>query len=349
MNTLSISEVAKIAGVSTTTVSRVLNGKGYVSEEKKQKVMWAVHKTNYQPKKYKRGHNTSNISNVIGVVVPDIGNSYFTGIIRGIDSIAQQKGYEIFVCDTEENPGKEIKSISSLYNSKVGGIIIAVASDMAEYNAEYLRNLNENGTPIVLVDRDLRIPGIESVVMENSRGAKSAVDVLIENGHNHIAILSGPTSSRTGVERLNGYIESLQEHGMALRQEYICYGDFRPKSGYDLTKRILTMHPAVTAIFSSNQRMTLGCLQAITEAGLKIPDDISLISFGLPDTLKALGMAISHIYQPSPPLGEESARILFSKIELGKKYKKMPSKRTIFSTECVLLGSEKYPINKTER
>ena len=217
------------------------------------------------------------------------------------------------------------------------------------YNTEYLKQLNDSGTPVVLIDRDLRIPGIDGVVMDNFRGAKSAVSILIENGHREIAILSGPTVSRTGVERLNGYIEALKNHGIPIKEEYIGYGDFQPQSGYALTKKFLATHRSITAIFSTNQRMTLGCLQAINEAGLEIPKDIALFSFGISDTLVTLGAKISHVYQPSPPLGEESARILIEKIELGKKYKKIPSKQTVFSSECILRGSEKYPINRRER
>ena len=182
--------------------------------------------------------------------------------------------------------------------------------------------------------------------MDSFRGAKLAVNTLIENGHKDIAILSGPTTSRTGVDRLNGYLDALKEHQIPIREEYIGYGDFQPQSGYKLTKKLLNSQQQITAIFSANQRMTLGCIQALHEAGLSIPDDISVFSFGISDSLAALGTNLSHVYQPSPPLGEESARVLLSKIEMGKKYKREPSKHTVFSSECILRGSEKYPTNR---
>lgn len=345
----SIEDIAKKAQVSTTTVSRALNDRGYVSEEIKQRILKVAEEMNYTPKKYKKRHTATSVSNIIGVIVPDIRNSYFTGIIRGIENVVSSKGYDLFICDTQEDPGKEVQCISALHNCKACGLIIAVASDAVEYNVEYLKNLNDSGTPVVLIDRDLRIPGIDGIVMDNFRGAKTAVNALIANGHTEIAILSGPTTSRTGVDRLNGYLGALKENGIPIREEYIGYGDFQPQSGYKLTKKLLSSHRRVTAIFSANQRMTLGCLQAISDAGLTVPDDISVLSFGISDSLAALGTKISHVYQPTPPLGEESARVLLSKIEMGKKYKKIPSKHTVFSSDCLLRGSEKYPANRKER
>ena len=342
----SISDIAKKANVSTTTVSRVMNNSGYVSPEHRQEIMKVAEELGYQPKKYKKRQTTNSSNNIIGVIVPDVKNSYFTGIIRGIEAVAHSKGFDTLICDSEEDPGKEVRCLSALHNCKVSGIIIAVASDIVEYNVDYIKNIHDCNIPVVLLDRDLRIPGIDSVAMDNLKGAKSAVDVLIENGHTEIAILSGPTTSRTGIDRLNGYMESLRENGIEIKEEYIGYGDFRPESGYALTKKLLTNHRKITAIFSSNQRMTLGCLQALNELKMKVPDDIALFSFGISDTLATLNTNISHIYQPTPPVGEECARILFSKIEMGKKYKKLPRKQTIFAMEQYLLGSEKYPANR---
>lgn len=342
----SIEDIAERAQVSTTTVSRALNGQGYVSEDVKQRILEIARELNYTPKKYKKRHTLSSSSNLIGVIVPDIRNSYFTGIIRGIENVASSRGYDLFICDTQEDPGKEVQCIAALHNAKASGLIIAIASDAVEYNANYLKTLNDTGTPVVLIDRDLRLPGIDGIVMDNFRGAKMAVTTLIENGHTEIAILSGPTTSRTGVDRLNGYLGALKEHNIPIREEYIGYGDFQPQSGYKLTKKLLSSQRKVTAIFSANQRMTLGCIQAINEAGLSVPDDISVFSFGISDSLAAMGTGISHVYQPSPPLGEESARVLLSKIEMGKKYKKEPSKHIVFSSECLLRGSERFPTNR---
>lgn len=342
----SIEDIAERAQVSTTTVSRALNGQGYVRDDVKQRILEIAKELDYTPKKYKKRHAPASISNIIGIIVPDIRNSYFTGVIRGIENVVTAKGYGLFICDTQEDPGKEVQCIAALHNAKVSGLIIAVASDAVEYNAAYLKSLNETGIPVVLIDRDLRLPGIDGIVMDNFQGAKVAVNTLIENGHTEIAILSGPTTSRTGVDRLNGYLGALKEHNIPIREEYIGYGDFQPQSGYKLTKKILASHKKVTAIFSANQRMTLGCIQAINEAGLSVPEDISVFSFGISDSLAAMGTGISHVYQPSPPLGEESARVLLAKIEMGKKYKKIPSKHTVFSSECLLRGSEKYPTNR---
>lgn len=337
----SISDVAKKAGVSVTTVSRAFHNQSYVSEKVKEKIFSVADELNYTPKEYKKRKVVSTNNSIIGVIVPDITNSYFTGIVRGIETVAEENGYDVVVCDTKENPGREVRAISTLHNCKIAGLIVTVASDAVEYNAEYLRELNDSGTPVVFVDRDLRVQGIDGVVIDNYHGAYSAVQALIDGGHRKIAILSGPTTSKTGIDRLNGYLQALRDNKIEMNEGIISYGDFSVESGYELTKRLLKSRRDVTAIFSANQRMTLGCLQALNEEGYSVPNDIALISFGVSDTILAMHLPVSHVYQPGAPLGEESARILFNKLNMGKRYKKMPTKQTVFSTECQLLGSEK--------
>ena len=342
----SISDIAKIANVSPTTVSRALNNNGYVNESTKQRILDAAKEMGYAPKKYRKRRNSVKSSSIIGVVVPDIQNPYFGGIIQGIEAVAIENGYELFVCNSGEDSGREICCLSALHGAKVCGLIVAAASDFAEYNKEYLKQLNDSGIPVVLVDRDLRIQGIDSVIMDNYHGAKNAVNILLTNGHTEVAILSGPILSPTGVDRLNGYIQAMKDHNLPIREENIRYGDFRAKSGYEMTKKLLGSGTKATAIFSANHQMMLGCLRAIQEKGMKIPDDISVFSFGMSDPLTEIESGISYVYQPSPPLGEESARILLSKVESGRKHKKQPSKQTVFSTECCLLGSEVFPVNR---
>ena len=343
----SISDIAQKANVSATTVSRALNNHGYVNEETKNEIIRIADELGYRPKQYKKRNGFSS-SKLIGVVVPDIKNAYFGEIIRGIEEVTFQKGYDLLICDSAGDPGQEIRCISSLYAANVCGLIVAISSDVATYNLEYLQDLNDTKFPVVLVDRNPGLPGLDSVTFDNYGGSKKAVQVFIDNGHKDIAILCGPTTAKTGLERLNGYIDALRSNDIPIREEYILYGDFRSESGYRLTKKLLSSRKKVTAIFVSNRRMTLGCLRALKEMELKVPDDIAIISFGKSDFYSVLPVPISHVYQPVPPIGEECANILLKKLEMGKKYRKHPRKQSIFSTECILCGSEVYPVNRTK-
>ena len=343
---VSIKDIATKANVSVATVSRALNGQGYVREELKNRIIAVAEEMHYSPKKYK-GRTTTRVKNsLIGIIVPDISNSYFSGIIQGVEEVAESKHHDVIICDSQENPNKEVTSIATMHNCKVRGIIITPVSDAVEYNAHYLKELNDSGIPIVLVDRDLRMPGIDSVTIDNFQAAYNAVTALIEKGHTNIAILAGPTTSRTGVDRLNGYMSALKEHDISVQEDMVFFGDFKFDSGYKMTKKLLDHHNRPTAIFSCNQRMTLGCIRALAEKDMKIPDDIALISFGISEARNQAGLQISHVFQPGNPLGVESAKCLFSRIEMGRKYKKVPCKKIQFSAECNLLGSEEYPINR---
>lgn len=342
---VSISDIAKEARVSATTVSRALSNQGYVNENTKKEIIRIADKLGYRPKQYKK-HNDFSSSNLIGVVIPDIKNAYFGDIIRGIKDVALPQGYDLLICDSAEDPAQEVRCIASLQSANICGLIIAIASDVVSYNLKYLQELNDTKFPVVLIDRNPGIPDLDSVTFDNYGGAKQAVQALIDNGHKDIAALCGPTTAKTGLDRLNGYLDALRANNIPIQEEYILYGDFRSESGYLLTKKILSSRKKVTAIFASNQRMTLGCLHALKELNLKVPDDISIISFGTSDFYSVLPVPISHVYQPVPPIGEECVNILLKKLAMGKKYRKHAKKQTIFSTECVLCGSEVYPVNK---
>ena len=341
----SISDIAKKANVSATTVSRALSNQGYVNEETKAEIIRIADELGYRPKQYKKRNGAAS-SKLIGVIVPDIKNAYFGEIIRGIEEVTFPLGYDLLICDSASDPGQEVRCISALDNANICGLIVAIASDAASYNLEYLQELNDTKFPVVLVDRNPGIPGLDSVTFDNYGGAKKAVQTFIDNGHKDIAILCGPTTAKTGLERLNGYLDALRSNNLPIQEEYILYGDFRAESGYLLTKKLLTSRRRVTAIFLSNRRMTLGCLRALKEMDLKVPEDVALISFGKSDFYSVLPVPISHVYQPVPPIGEECANILLKKLEMGKKYRKHPRKQSIFSTECILCGSEVFPINK---
>lgn len=332
-------DVAIKAGVSIATVSRVMNSNGYVKEETKRKVLEAFEELAKDDKIiYRSFKNLSN--NIIGVIVPDISNPFFGEVIKGISNIAENHSASLLLCNTDEELDKEIKYLELFKTNRVVGLIITPKTDQMKYNAEYLYQLEDLGVPIVLLDRGINLSHFNSVFVNNTSGAFDAVSALINEGHNDIAIISGPMSSIPGRERFYGYKNALQSYGMVVNKDYVFYGDFKLDSGYNITKRILKMDKRPTAIFASNNMMAQGSVKAIIEAGLRIPEDISFVSFDDVDMFEIMNMNISTVARPTIKMGEVAAEMLFELID-NKITHRESIREVLLETKFVSRGSEK--------
>lgn len=344
---LSITDIAKLANVSPTTVSRVFRADGYVKEETKHQILRVAQEHGYKPRPYKKRASPAAHGAVVGIVVPDIGNPFFQQILRAIVAVLEQHGIETVICDTNEDPNREIRSLSLLKQLNVAGIIIAPASENAEYNCSFLKDLHEKGMPVIMLDRDVKGIGLSGVFQNSYDGAYNAVDTLLRMGHQRIAIVAGPITSKPGLDRMVGYMDALKARDIAVRQEYILYGDFKTESGYALTRQLLQEHPKVTAIFSSNNLMSIGALQAIREKRLSIPEDISFISYGslTPFHINPSG-TITELSEPTELMGHECAQLMLEKMSASRKKDFHIAKRVSFDTTLYLHGSEAYPANR---
>ncbi len=332
-------DVAIKAGVSIATVSRVMNSNGYVKEETKRKVLEAFEELAKDDKIiYRSFKNLSN--NIIGVIVPDISNPFFGEVIKGISNIAENHSASLLLCNTDEELDKEIKYLELFKTNRVVGLIITPKTDQMKYNAEYLYQLEDLGVPIVLLDRGINLSHFNSVFVNNTSGAFDAVSALINEGHNDIAIISGPMSSIPGRERFYGYKNALQSYGMVVNKDYVFYGDFKLDSGYNITKQILKMDKRPTAIFASNNMMAQGSVKAIIEAGLRIPEDISFVSFDDVDMFEIMNMNISTVARPTIKMGEVAAEMLFELID-NKITHRESIREVLLETKFVSRGSEK--------
>ena len=341
-----ISEIAQLAGVSTATVSRAFSNKGYISETQRQRILEIAQEHNYLPKDYKRHSVDSRLENDIAIVAPDIYNSYFHDIIRGIQSVTDKMGCDIFICDTNGSVKKEIRYLDSLKKKRIGGIIISVASDNEKYNIEFLENLNRTDIPVVLIDRDVHSRILDGVFFDDYHGAYQATQAIIEAGHSEIAIICGATETRTGVDILNGYLAALKEASIPIKEEYILYGEYSENRAYELTKKLLTTQPNVTSCFCSNGVMAEGFLHAVKECKLRIPNDIAFISYGKREFYNYMEPPISYVDRPVYEAGIECAKILADKMRLKKRQRMQPKKNLLFGTTLCLNGSERYPTSK---
>lgn len=333
-----ISDIAKAAGVSLATVSRVLNNSGYVKEETKEKILKAIKDYNYTPSAIARSLSKKQ-TNTIGVIVPDITNPFYGEMIRGITKVAEEHGLNILLWDSHESVEREIKSIQALREHRIRGILITPTSSEDDRNAECIKNLENLGIPVVLIDGHLKYSNFSGIFVDNIQGSYDAVNALIKENHKKIAIITGRMNSKTAQERLEGYERALLENKISINKNYILYGDYSLESGYNLTKDILSMKDKPTAIFTSSNQMTVGALKALSEHNLKTPEDISLIAFDKVDIFNILGLNISYVDGPSTELGEIGMSLLLE--FLNSEYNNKEEKKITLTPTLILKGSEK--------
>ena len=332
-----IRDIARVVGVSSTTVSRVLNDSGYVKDETKAAILKLIKELNYTPSAVARSLS-KNQSNTIGVIVPDIENPFFGEIIKGISSLVDEKNLNIILCDTNETVSREIKALKMLKEQRILGIIITPTNDTNEVNNEQLSVLENIGIPIVLIDRDVKQSNFDGIFIDNIRGAYEATSALIKEGHRKIAIIAGPNSSKPGRDRLIGYKKALRMNDIKLNERYLFCGDFKLDSGYKCTKEILKIQDRPTAILVCNNMMNLGSIKAIYENKLRIPKDMAIIGFDEVQMLDVVGLNISVVSSPNFKMGKKAIELLLKK--LNKKEHTSTERITLLS-QLILKGSEK--------
>lgn len=332
-----IYEIAREAGVSIATVSRVINDSDSVSEKSRKKVQEAIRKLNYVPNGNARSLSTST-STAIGVVIPDINNPFFSQLLQGITQAADEQGYHIFLFNTDENTEREHQILKSMREHRLSGIIATPVSEVDVLSEEYLLGFEKLGIPVVLLDREFDNDVFDRVVTDDERGVYEAVCELIRLGHRRIAIITGPGDSRPGHERLNGYVRAMKTHGLPLLPELIRAGDFKVTRAYEQTKALLALPEPPTAVFSSNNMTTFGCLRAFSELGVRVGEEMALIGFDDIDALNWLNFPVSVVSRDVAQMGEQAMRLLLSRFDTERETQK--GKRNCLPTELILRGSE---------
>lgn len=323
-----ITDVARLAGVSTTTVSHIINGTRYVSEELKERVDNAIKQLGYRPNSLARGLRRGE-SKTIGLIVPDNSNPFFAEILRTIENIGFSHGYSVFLCNSDGDLAKEVSYTESLYAKQVDGIVFITANN----NVEHLQRLTTNGIPLVIVDRDLQMADTDVILVDNFKGGYDATQYLIGLGHRKIACITGPSLLTPSADRVNGYKAALQEAGIPELPEYIVAGDFQFDSGNLGMQQLIQLNPRPTAVFACNDVMALGAMQALRNASLSIPNDISLIGFDDIPLTSVVTPSLSTIAQPIKEIARLTIDLLMRRIQ--EKDCKFPPKKVILSTELV--------------
>lgn len=313
-----IKDIARQVNVSYATVSRALNNKGGVRRATRERVLAAARSLNYRPNAIARGL-VKRQTHSLGLVIPDITNPFFPEVARGIEDGAQEAGYNVFLCNTNWEAARELQYLDLLLEKRVDGLVIAPILAQAE---ELERTL-AGRIPVVYVSKAPRNTENSFVVIDNIRGGFLATQHLIESGYSSIGFIGAPAGlftqdhSLTEDERFEGYKLALQEHGLEADPRYICFGDFKRETGYNIIKRMIERGDPPRAVFGENDLLAIGVMQGAKEMGLSVPGEIAVVGF---DDITLAGfpeIQLTTICQPKYEMGKMAVSILLEQMSRG--------------------------------
>lgn len=302
---ISIKDVAKHAGVSVATVSRVLNNSGYVGQDTRIKVEKAIKELNYKPNEVARSLFKKQ-SSTIGLIVPDIMNPFFPELARAVEDTAIQLGYNVILCNSDGDEKKEQNYLDVLQQQYVNGIIVSSNT----LTATQIKQLN---IPVVSIDRVIS-KGLPTIVVENKKGAMMATRFLQSKGCTRIGHIQGNSSIVNAEERCEGYKEIVGKEPW-FNDTYIANGKYDMQSSIQATLELLQRHPEIDGIFAANDIMAIGAIKAAYQLGKKVPEDIAIIGFDGISLSKATTPELTTIEQPIYEMGEKATKMLVSLME----------------------------------
>jgi LacI family transcriptional regulator len=309
-----LKEVALKAGVSSGMAGRVLGNYGSFSTATQRKVRAAARAVQYSPNIIAKALKTR-FTKTVGVLISDITATFWTTMVRGIQDRAARDGYSIILCNSDEESHSEKASLTTLVERSIDGLIICPTIG----NHFYLKRLSRGGTPLVLVDRTVAGIDAPSIRVDNRAGAREAVSYLAGLGHTRIAIIKGIDGVETSDERYAGYAEALAEHRLGVQPSLVKEGRFSKNKAFEATSELLRIKNIPSAIFVSNELMASGCMLALKEAGVRVPQDISLIAFDDPVWAEYTSPPITSVSQPSYTMGILAFDYLLSQIPEKRK------------------------------
>lgn len=306
----SMNEVAKRAGVSIATVSRVLNNSDSVNEATRQKILKAIKELKYQPSRVaKRLRSKSVSSNLLGVLIPDIQNPFYVDVMRGIEDIAYKNNYAIIMCNYGQDEKKEIMYLDILQSEAIDGLIAAPVSE----NDQRLKEIIKNGLPVVCVDRGLAETNVDIVCVNNEEAAYAAVSHLVKSGYKRIAYISGLPTIPSSRMREKGYRRALEEKQLFI-PELIRYGDSSYGCGVTLCAELLDMPNPPDVLFTGNNLITLGALETIHKRKIQIPKEIAILGFDDMFWSSSLNPPLTTVRQPAYEIGKRAGELLIQRI-----------------------------------
>ena len=335
---MTISDIAKLSGVSVATVSRVINNKGYVKDETRKKIEAVIEENGYRPNAVARSL-TRNDTSMIAVIMSNRLNPFFANVLDAIEEQAAMQGYSILFFNTSEDKERERNAVAQAMEHRVSGILLLPVIEPDIRTEELLWNAEESGIPVVLIDRDFQEGDFDIVLIDNKKVVYDGVELLIESGHRDIGIITCPEVVKKGRTRLEGYIQCLKDHGLEIRDEYIYPGEFDEKSGYQACEAFQRLDNPPTAVLATCSSCTLGCIRFMNEHNLLPGKDLGLVGFDDISLLNSIGYELTVMDRPMQEMGEIAFGLLTDRMK-GPAAKKR-RREVMLRTRLIIRGSEK--------
>jgi LacI family transcriptional regulator len=310
---VSIKDVARSAGVSSATVSRVIGNKPYVSDEIRQRVLQIAAEMGYQPDHTARRLRHQSTSKVVGLVVTDITNPHHSALAGGVEDLAYAEDMSVLLCNTDYTPERHRFYLERMLSERAAGLILTPT--FAPPDSRLLAALRAAGVAVVLIDAPVAGHSFDLITVDDRGGAFDAVSHLIARGYERIGIIAGRQTLPTGQNRLAGYFDALRAAGVAPDEALVQIGDFSRASGYRLAGDLLDLPQPPRALFVCNNDMTAGALHALNARGLAIPDEVALVGFDEPPWAEIVRPPLTVVAQPAYEIGREAMRLLLRRIQ----------------------------------
>ncbi len=307
---VTISDVAREAGVSLMTVSRVINDKGEISQATRQRVHEVIERLGYRPSGIARGLATQR-TGTLGLVVPDMANPFFSDVARGVEDRARAAGYNVFICNTDESPQREIAALESLEEKRVDGLVLC----SSRLHEEGLRAALDHHPAAVLINRRMSTYHVDAVLLADREGALVATQHLLRGGHRAIGFLSGPVTSYSSHQRARGYRAALTEAGISLNPDWNRACSYEVEGGRETARLLVSEHPELTALFCYNDLVAVGALQACADLGRCVPEELALVGFDDIPMAALVNPPLTTCRVPRYELGDHAMRLLLKRVE----------------------------------
>jgi LacI family transcriptional regulator len=312
---VTIKDIAKALGLSTSTVSRALRDTHEISAATKKIVLAYAKEINYQPNPIALSLKERR-SKSIGVVVSEVANSYFSQAINGIESIAYDRGYHVIISQTHESYAREVINVQHLASRSVDGLLVSLSSETTDIS--HLTSLHERGLPIVFFDRVADEINTHKVIANNEKGAYEATAYLIKSGYKRIAHLTSSSHLSISIERLSGYEAALRDNGLAVNPLYIkhcLHGGMLQEETETAIKELMALRDKPDAIFVAGDRLSTGCLSVFKKLKIEVPGDMVIAGFSNSDVLDLFNPSLTSVRQPAFDIGKLATEMLLKLIE----------------------------------
>lgn len=331
---VTIKDIAREVGVSPSTVSRALSDSPLISDETREKVHREAQRLGYERNELARAL-VKGSSEAIGLIIPDITNTFFADIARGVGEAADAAGYGVILCNTNGSIDREGSYIGLLRRKQVDGLVLATAT----LNDPSTKSLSKTETPFILVSRICQDVDTSYVIGDDRAGARLAVEHLIGLGHRKIGFIGGPANVQSSRDRRATYRKVLRQHGLYAEENWVCYADFTQAAGREAGRRMLSLESRPTAIFAANDVTALGVLEAADELGLSVPKDLSLVGYDDISYASLPRIQLTTVAQPTFEMGKIATEWLLSVLT----NRDMPRLCSILEPHLVVRSTTTHP------